>query len=78
VLIQAGASGVGIAAIQFAKRAGARVLATASSESKLDRLLEYGLDVGINYTEGDLVAKVLGFTEGRGVDVVIESTGGST
>ncbi len=53
------------------------MLATASSESKLDRLREYGLDAGINYTEGDLVAKVLGLTEGRGVDVVIESTGGS-
>jgi NADPH:quinone reductase len=76
VLVQAGASGVGIAAIQFAKRAGARVLATASSESKLERLREYGLDVGINYTEGDLVANVLGLTDGRGVDVVIESTGG--
>jgi NADPH2:quinone reductase len=77
VLVQAGASGVGIAAIQFAKRAGARVLATASSQSKLDRLRDYGLDDGINYTEGDLVAKVLGLTDGRGVDVVIESTGGS-
>ena len=43
-LIHAGASGVGIAAIQLAKRAGATVLATASSDQRLDRLVELGLD----------------------------------
>src|SRR5262245_795924 len=47
-LIHAGAGGVGIAAIQLAKRAGARVLATASSDAKLERLKEFGLDHGIN------------------------------
>ncbi|MGH9078624.1 MAG: quinone oxidoreductase family protein, partial [Acidimicrobiales bacterium] len=45
-LIQAGASGVGIAAIQLAKRAGATVLATASSQARLDRLIPLGLDHG--------------------------------
>ena len=49
VLVHAGASGVGIAAIQLAKRAGARVLATASRDEKLERLVELGLDDGINY-----------------------------
>ena len=48
-LIHAGASGVGIAAIQLAKRAGARVLATASRDDKLERLAAFGLDHGINY-----------------------------
>ncbi|HTO58575.1 MAG TPA: zinc-binding alcohol dehydrogenase family protein, partial [Pseudomonadales bacterium] len=49
VLIQGGAGGVGLAAIQLAKRAGARVFATASSDEKLDRLRDFGLDHGINY-----------------------------
>ncbi|HEX9641968.1 MAG TPA: zinc-binding alcohol dehydrogenase family protein, partial [Candidatus Krumholzibacteria bacterium] len=49
VLIQAGGGGVGIAAIQLAKRAGATVLATASSDDKLNRLKDFGLDHGINY-----------------------------
>ena len=53
VLVQAGASGVGLAAIQLAKRAGATVLATASSDEKLERLREYGLDHGINYRTSD-------------------------
>src|SRR5881394_3785855 len=49
VLIHAGAGGVGMAAIQLAKRAGATVVSTASSGDKLDRLREFGLDHGINY-----------------------------
>lgn len=77
VLIQAGASGVGIAAIQMAKRIGARVLATASSDSKLERLRELGLDEGINYTSRPVVSEVLALTDGRGVDVVLESVGGA-
>jgi NADPH:quinone reductase len=76
VLVQAGASGVGIAAIQMAKRIGARVLATASSDTKLERLREFGLDDGINYAERSVVEEVLALTEGRGVDVVVESVGG--
>src|SRR5438105_12263096 len=58
VLIQAGAGGVGIAAIQMAKRSGATVLATASSDDRLERLRELGLDRGINYVDGDWVAAV--------------------
>jgi NADPH2:quinone reductase len=76
VLVQAGASGVGIAAIQMAKKIGARVLATASSDSKLERLRELGLDDGINYATGQVVPEVLALTGGRGVDVVVESVGG--
>jgi NADPH:quinone reductase len=76
VLVQAGASGVGIAAIQLAKAAGAQVLATASSDSKLARLVEFGLDHGINYVEKEVVAEVLLITGGGGVDLVIESVGG--
>src|SRR3990172_476824 len=57
VLIQAGAGGVGLAAIQLAKRAGATVLSTASSDEKLERLKEFGLDHGINYRTEDWVAR---------------------
>jgi NADPH2:quinone reductase len=77
-LIHAGASGVGIAAIQLAKRAGARVLATASRDDKLERLQEFGLDIGINYAETDFVEEVRRLTEGRGADVIVDSVGGST
>jgi NADPH2:quinone reductase len=75
VLIQAGAGGVGLAAIQMAKRAGATVLATASSDDKLARLKEFGLDQGINYKAGDFVAEARRLTGGRGVDLVVDSVG---
>jgi NADPH:quinone reductase len=77
VLIHAGASGVGIAAIQLARRAGATVLATASSDAKLARLKEYGLDHGINYRTTDFVGAVQALT-GRGVDLIVDSVGGRT
>ncbi len=77
-LIHAGAGGVGIAAIQMAKRAGARVFATASSDDRLERLKELGLDEGINYVSHDFVAEARRLTDGRGVDVVVDSVGGVT
>jgi NADPH2:quinone reductase len=75
VLIQGGAGGVGLAAIQLAKRAGATVFATASSDEKLERLKEFGVDQGINYRERDFVAAVRGATQGRGVDLVVDPVG---
>jgi NADPH2:quinone reductase len=77
-LIHAGAGGVGIGAIQMAKRAGARVLATASSNVRLQRLGDFGLDDGINYTEVDFVEAVRELTGGHGADVIVDSVGGST
>jgi len=77
VLIQAGAGGVGLAAIQLAKRAGATVLATASSDERLERLRPFGLDHGINYSRPDWVAAVRAASSGRGVDLVVDSVGGS-
>ena len=77
VLIQAGAGGVGLAAIQLAKRAGATVLATASSDERLERLRPFGLDHGINYSRPDWVGAVRAATSGRGVDLVVDSVGGS-
>jgi NADPH2:quinone reductase len=75
-LIHAGAGGVGLAAIQMAKRAGARVIATASSDERLERLHEYGLDDGVNYREKDFVAEVRALTNNRGADVILDSVGG--
>ena len=75
VLIQAGAGGVGLAAIQLAKQAGATVLATASSDEKLERLKEFGLDHGINYKTEDFVARARALSGGRGVDLVVDSVG---
>jgi NADPH2:quinone reductase len=77
-LIQAGAGGVGMAAIQLAKHAGATVLATASSDEKLERLREFGLDHGINYAREDFVQRTLELTDGRGAHVVLDSVGGQT
>ncbi|MGH7782101.1 MAG: quinone oxidoreductase family protein [Candidatus Binataceae bacterium] len=78
VLVQAGASGVGVAAIQLAKRAGATVLATASSDERLERLKPIGLDHGINYRRDDVVKSVMKITGGKGVDLVVDPVGGET
>jgi NADPH:quinone reductase len=75
VLVQAGASGVGLAAIQLAKKAGASVIATASSPDKLERLRAFGMDHGVDYRAQDLVAEVKRLTGGRGVDVVVDPVG---
>lgn len=78
VLVQAGASGVGIAAIQLAKRAGARVLATASSDERLEKLKAYGLDHGINYKAESVPDSVMRLTDKKGVNLVVDSVGGAT
>jgi len=78
VLIHAGAGGVGLAAIQMAKGAGARVLATASSDERLERLTDFGLDEGINYATTDFVSEARRLTDGRGVDLIVDSVGGTT
>ena len=76
VLIQAGGSGVGIAAIQIAKNLGARVITTAGTDDKCKRLDDLGADETINYSVKDFKKEVLQFTGGRGVDVVLEMVGG--
>jgi NADPH2:quinone reductase len=76
VLIHAGAGGVGMAAIQLAKQAGATVLSTASDDGKLERLGELGLDHGINYAKENFVERTRELTDGRGADVILDSVGG--
>lgn len=78
VLVQAGAGGVGMAAIQLAKQAGATVIATASSLARLAPLLELGLDHAVDYSKDGWVDEVRALTGGTGVDLAVDSVGGST
>src|SRR5258708_4138923 len=79
VLVQAGASGVGVAAIQLAARAGAAmVLATASSDERLERLKPLGLTHGINYQRDDVALEVARLTDKHMADVIVDSVGGPT
>jgi NADPH2:quinone reductase len=79
VLVQAGASGVGVAAIQLAARAGASmVLATASSDARLEALKPLGLTHGINYSRDDVSAEVARLTDKHMADVIVDSVGGPT
>jgi tumor protein p53-inducible protein 3 len=75
VLIHAGASGVGTAAIQLARAAGARVIVTAGSEDKLAFCRELGAEVGINYKEEKFADRVLTVTDNRGADVILDFVG---
>jgi NADPH2:quinone reductase len=75
-LVHAGGGGVGMAAIQLAKQAGATVLSTASSDEKLERLKELGLDHGINYATENFVERTQELTDGHGADVILDSVGG--
>ena len=78
VLVHAGASGVGSAAIQIAQLLGARVIATAGSVEKCKLAQELGASHVLNYREADFVQEALAFTDGKGVEVVIEHIGGDT
>ncbi len=78
VLVLAAGSGVGIAAVQIAKLRGATVIATASTDAKLERARELGADHVINYERDDFAAETRRITGKRGVDVVFEHTGQAT
>jgi NADPH2:quinone reductase len=67
-----------MAAIQLAKQAGATVLATASSDEKLERLKEFGLDHGINYATENFAERARELTASRGADLIVDSVGGQT
>lgn len=78
VLIHAAGSGVGSAAVQLAKIAGAKVVATASTTAKLEQARKLGADVLINYVEKDFLDEVKRATERRMCDVVVEHVGATT
>jgi NADPH:quinone reductase-like Zn-dependent oxidoreductase len=76
VLVNSVGSGIGSAAVQIAKHAGAFVLGTSSRDDKLAKAKELGLDVGINYETQNVAEEVLRVTDGHGVDIVYEHVGG--
>lgn len=78
VLVWGVGSGVGTAALQISKALGARVLATSSSDEKLERARGLGADAVVNHAEGDVVALVREVTGQRGADVVVEHVGEAT
>jgi putative PIG3 family NAD(P)H quinone oxidoreductase len=75
LLVHGGASGIGTMAIQLAHAFGARVACTAGSAAKLERCLELGADLAINYTAEDFVAAVREFTGGAGANVILDIMG---
>lgn len=77
VLVHAAAGGLGLLLTQWAKRIGARVIGTVSSEAKAQLARSRGLDHAINYRQQDAVAVTLELTEGKGADVVIDGIGGA-
>ncbi len=78
VLVLAGNSGVGSAAIQVAKLHGAEVIATAGDAEKMERAKQLGADHTIDHYKQDVLAEVWRITGKRGVDVVVEHVGKAT
>ncbi|MDO6584507.1 quinone oxidoreductase [Salipiger sp. 1_MG-2023] len=78
VLFHAAAGGVGLIACQWAKSEGIRLIGTAGSDEKCALALEHGADACINYATEDWAARVRELTDGKGVDVVMDSVGKST
>lgn len=77
LLIQGASGGVGSLAIQIAKAMGAgTVIGTASSSEKLQFMKTLGADYGVDYTKDDWTQRVLEATNGKGVDIILESVGG--
>jgi NADPH:quinone reductase-like Zn-dependent oxidoreductase len=78
VLVWGVGGGIATASLAIAKALGARVLATSSSDSKLERARELGADAVVNHANGDVAAAVKQTTRGAGVDVVVEHVGDAT
>jgi len=76
LLVHAGAGGVGTAAIQLGKAAGATVIATAGSDEKLEVCRRMGADHAINYKTQDFAEEVKKLTGGRGANVIFDPVGG--
>ncbi len=77
LLVLGASGGVGITAVELGKLMGARVIAAASTQEKLDLCKQYGADELINYTEEDLKKRVKELTDGKGADVVYDPVGGA-
>ena len=77
LLINGVSSGVGVAALQMAKAMGAKVIGTSGSFEKLTRLKTLGLDVGVCTRQANFYDQVMAVTEGKGVNLVVNTVGGS-
>ena len=77
LLIPGVSSGVGVTALTMAKALGAKVIGTSGSQAKLDRLKPLGLDLGLCTRQPDFQAAVMQATEGQGVNLVVNTVGGS-
>lgn len=78
VLIHNGAGGVGTAAVQLARQAGAEIFATASTQEKLDFIRDLGVDHPINYRESDFADEVRAIAGDRSIDLILDAVGGET
>src|ERR1700738_3440066 len=78
VIVHSAAGGVGIAAVQIARAAGAQVIGTVSSDDKMDLVRKYGASDVINYTTHDFAAEGMRITNGRGVDLILDAVGKPT
>ena len=78
VLVHAGAGGVGHVAIQLARSIGARIATTVSTPEKADLVRQLGADKTLAYRDSDFVEEIMQWTEGHGVDVVLDTIGGET
>lgn len=76
LLIHGGGSGVGTAAIQLARVMGAETIVTAGTDQKVRRCMDLGADFGVNYRTEDFEDRVMQFTKGSGVDVILDWIGG--
>jgi NADPH:quinone reductase len=76
LLVHGGSSGIGLAAVQLARRLGAEVIVTAGSAEKCEACRGFGAALAINYRTEDFVARIRDYTGGKGVDVVLDMVGG--
>ncbi|HKR44021.1 MAG TPA: NADPH:quinone oxidoreductase family protein [Paraburkholderia sp.] len=76
MLVLGAAGGVGLAAVEIGKVLGARVIAAASSEEKLEVCRRFGADATINYSSEDLRERIKALTDGKGPDVIYDPVGG--
>jgi NADPH2:quinone reductase len=78
VVVHSAAGGVGIAAVQIARAAGARVIGTVSSDDKIELVRKHGADHVINYETHDFAQEAMKITGGRGVDLILDAVGKPT
>lgn len=77
VLIHAGGSGVGTAAVQLAAMAGAKPIVTAGSQEKIDKAIKLGAVAGINYKKEEFDVKIYELTKGKGANIILDCIGSS-